>query len=632
MLAWYTESHMEPRYTPGERMMQASPLKGATEATSKESKEKKTISASSSELLAAAAIKDIKRPEGLPETPKNEPLLNPEKTWLGPKDAAETSSNDLGETQDNKNAYTNDIEHLTPGEARSVVNEYVEHRLPIIQQERTEVADNVEELAAIDANEAFLTQMRAEIADEETTDASPEDLIDQAMQDVINELGLGDTVAAREPEAAETSNVFPQDGDEGTLNAAQMAHITDEISTHGHDLPDEDASNVAPDGAGSGEPPHNGHNEPPYSGDTPEGPRNSEPFVGGAAVGPDTEPTREINPLPPAPNDRLERVKRDTERQHDMLKGMLVGGVIGYVIGRRRGRIKTEQKLKPVQEKLQQEADALRRTVAGHEQTIRSLAREKTASEEQARIREARMTAVIRSREPAKQPEPMPSQTLVKTPEQARADVITNILAVPAKPAERAPATHAEVARQKVAQQAVERTPGAAVDVVAVPPATRRLERVATPKTVESMPLPALIKASESVVVGGKTLKSYFESGRIGEHGMRRVLSEHLRTGKTEQALNVELFSHERRKKRSMEFLPAHAGDDNDEKLLSAGAMPPSSATSRHTPQSALVADDSGSRVVPPVKRKDKDGRAVSAMVVVICIILLAGVLFLVLR
>jgi hypothetical protein len=614
-------------------MSHTSPSKGATETNSKESKDKKP--ASSSEFLAAAAIKDIKRPEGMSETPKDESPLKPEKTWIGSDDSTAesgTPSDDQPENHKDKDTYASDIEHLTPGEARSVVTEYVEHRLPIIQQERTEFADSAEELAAIDANEAFLTHMRAEITEEETSEASPEDLIDQAMHDVINELGLSDTVAAREPETPDARDALPEDADDGTLGVAQIAQISEETNSHGHGLSDQEAPHGHPDALNSSEPPHNGggDGEPPYSGDTPEEPQNPEPVFGGMASL-DTEPAREINPLPPAPNDRLERVKRDAERQQDMLKGMLVGGVIGYVIGRRRGRIKTEQKLKPVQEKLQQEADVLRKTVAGHEQAIRSLAREKTASEEQARVRETRMTAVIRSHEQTKQPDSLPKQA-TKTPEEARADAITDILATPAKPLEHLPTARAEVARQNVAQQTVERSPGTTLDVVTVPPVTKQLERVATPKTVESMPLPTLIKASESVVVGGKSLKSYFESGRIGEHGMRRVLSEHLRTGKTEQALNVELFSHERRKKRTTELLPAHT--DGNEKMLPAGTIsdfhnPP---TSRHTPQSALVSDDDGSRVVPPVKRKNKDGRTVSAMVVVICIILLAGVLFLVLR
>lgn len=625
---------MEPRYTPGERPSPVSPSQGATEGTSKTSKEKKTTSSNSSEFLAATAIKDIKRPEGMPEAPKNEPLLKTEKTWLGSDDTdagIEKPSGSASEQHEKHAMYGNDIEHLTPGEARSVVSEYVEHRLPIIQQERTEAADSAEELAAIDANEAFLTHMRAEIAEEEVAETSPEDLIDQAMHDVIQELGLADTVAAREPETPDTTDTLAEDVDDGTLNAAQFAQISDEINTHGHGLPDQD---MLPDAglSGAGEPPHGG-GEPLYSSGMPEEPQGPEPFHGGLP-GPDTEPVREINPLPAAPNDRLERIKRDTERQQDMLKGMLMGGVIGYVIGRRRGRIKTEQKLKPIQEKLQQEADTLRKTVAGHEQAIRSLAREKATSEAQAHIRESRMTAVIRSQEQAKQPDRSPKPPVEKTPEETRTDAITDILAAPAKPLEHTPPTHVEAARQNIAQQAqaAERSSGSALDVVTVPSATKQLERVATPKTVESMPLPALIKASESVVVGGKTLKSYFESGRIGEHGMRRVLSEHLRTGKTEQALNVELFSHERRKKRTMEFLPAHAGGDDDEKLLPAGVMPPSGATSRHTPQSALVADDTGSRVVAPVDRKAKDGRSVSAMVVVISIILLAAVLFLVLR
>ncbi len=610
---------MEPRNVPGERMPHVSQPGEGADATSKESKNKK--SANSNEFLAATAIKDIKRPEGVPESPKNNTDgLKAEQTWLGSTDhghddkqpeavtAADTDKTDT--SHESEAHYANDVDHLTHGEALSVVAEYVDHRLPIIKQERTESRDDIHELAAIDANEAFLTRMQTELGEEEVPEAPPEVLIDQAMGDIIRELGLEDTVANREAE-----DVEPNDA----TSEMSLPDTSEHASAELPEMPD--MHHTAEDGDG-GEPPVTAE-RPSFDGDDEPG---MPPHIGLGHVEP--EPAREINPMPPAPNIRLERAQRGAERQQDMLRGMLVGGVIGYIVGRRRGRIKTEQKFKPVQEKLQQEADGLRKAVATHEQTIRSMAREKSTLQQT--VTEALAQTVTEAQNgPASAARSVSSAKGQKTVEEIKDSAINTILAAPAKPLEHSPALHAEVARREVAsyQQTVERSPGGAVDIIATP--TKQQERVVTPRTVESMPLPTLIKASESVIIGGTSLKKYFESGRIGEQGMRRVLAEHVRTGKTEQALNTEMFSYERRKTTVPERLDTtgHNGAQHAITGMSADIQ----QSSHHTPQSALVADSGGSRIVPPVKVQ-KPKRTVSAMVVVISIILLIGVLFLALH
>lgn len=84
--------------------------------------------------------------------------------------------------------------------------------------------------------------------------------------------------------------------------------------------------------------------------------------------------------------DFLDMTRRDTpaatkpERRPDYDTtgaDLLIGGVIGYIIGRRRGRIKTEEKFKPVREKLEKEVESLRQTVRNKEAQVRAQAEAK---------------------------------------------------------------------------------------------------------------------------------------------------------------------------------------------------------------------------------------------------------------
>ena len=67
----------------------------------------------------------------------------------------------------------------------------------------------------------------------------------------------------------------------------------------------------------------------------------------------------------------------DAARRHGETSGLVVGGILGYLIGRRRGRIKTERRLLPIQNNLENQVKDLHETVDVKEREIRGLAADK---------------------------------------------------------------------------------------------------------------------------------------------------------------------------------------------------------------------------------------------------------------
>ncbi|MGF7228436.1 MAG: hypothetical protein ACQR33_00435 [Candidatus Saccharibacteria bacterium] len=550
---------MESERFPADGMPPMFPNGPQPEGGKESAKDKKTTRAEKE--LAQAAIKDVKKPEN-PTPPSTEGEQSTHESWLG-------SDKDKTPETDSEPKSAEESEHITSQEARQLVTEYVDQRLPIVEQEHAEAAGQPAEVAAVVANKAFLEHMRDEAGEESDEETPAEVLIDQAVNDVLLELGLEDSVANREaepvdgttepegaalpdPKSTERRPYYPLHAsyeDEAAVADQDLyadkasdawVHPADAHAAHIEEATVESNSDGGDAGSG-GDGPRYPEGAPVDDYDSGSG--GIPGYFGGGSA--EAEPPHPAI-VPNAPSPRVERGRADSERQQDMLKGLLVGGVIGYIVGRRRGRITTEKKFKPIQEQLQKEADTLRQTIANKEQHIRILAREKATVELAAQHTAAKRERLLTA--PTK---------LEQSPAEIRDDTIATILEVPVVNVERPSEDRPPVALREVRA----RSPQNRLETMKTTP-TKQTEHLITPKAIEQLPLPAVVKAAESVVVGGKTLKSFYESGRIEEPALRRILTEHLRTGRTEQALNVALLSQEHRRTQSFERMDRATTND----------------------------------------------------------------------
>lgn len=260
-------------------------------------------------------------------------------------------------------------------------------------------------------------------------------------------------------------------------------------------------------GQGTGNMPPNG---PPTPVGTEFGPVSPSNFNTNATLV--TEP-----PEPPEP----ERYYRGNPAA-----AALVGGVIGYLIGRRRGRIKTEKKLLPVQKKLEKQVDSLQWQLQDKEAKIRRAAIEQAKSRSQALTEKT-----LQAEEEPDEHLSVQNQEAPKAPEHIGHMLITGAEAEPAE----------AVASQE--RPAVETRPSK-TDTDKEKP-TDQLPRPANDKQVEALSRAELLALSEKINVGDSSLHQIYETHLVGERGLRRLVAEYMAGGDLKKALRREVVERE---------------------------------------------------------------------------------------
>lgn len=177
------------------------------------------------------------------------------------------------------------------------------------------------------------------------------------------------------------------------------------------------------------------------------------------------------------------------------VRGLLLGGIIGYLIGRRRGRVKSERQLIPIQKKLEREVLALRNSIAVKETQLRQLVQEKVKLTEPEKVTTIPSTRPINetiayNRNP-------PAEQLDRTDREQTAS------------------SQPEALNQKsIKKEALDRN--------------------------------QLLEISEKIIVGATTLRRVYETGLISERGLRRVVEEYSKGGEVQAVLTEEMLLKER--------------------------------------------------------------------------------------
>jgi len=215
----------------------------------------------------------------------------------------------------------------------------------------------------------------------------------------------------------------------------------------------------------------------------------------------------------------------------DRRRDLLVGGLVGYFIGRHRGRIKTEERLLPIQQKLEKEVRGLHEAITRKEAEVRAIAAKKF---------EAASTAETLSRH--EKIERLKSQPLPTTRFENPELLISNKQKVP----------------ERIASFVIEKS---------TKPETAPL------RNIEQMSIPELLEVAEQVRVENVSLRTMYERGILDQNSLRQAIKEHLRGNRIERLMPELLIGNERRQEMQVEGQPQ--GQSSSSTSQSQGGMHP---------------------------------------------------------
>jgi hypothetical protein len=239
-------------------------------------------------------------------------------------------------------------------------------------------------------------------------------------------------------------------------------------------------------------------------------------------------------------------------------RGLLVGGIVGYLVGRRRGRIKTEKKLQPIQNKLEKEVKSLHTRLSDQEYALRqAVARRNEQQPAQVTAPNEllkKSAGIERAARPiAKQPE-RPARIEArplynsKVPlERIGGHVLVAAEAITAKRVSKAEADAPKVILTPEKPTLLEQIRAAqpTAEKPAAPQQSKPEKSAMSEKEVMTMNRSELLLLSEKIVVDGASLRQVYETHLVGERGLRRLVSEYLQGRDIKKALRRELIERE---------------------------------------------------------------------------------------
>jgi hypothetical protein len=341
------------------------------------------------------------------------------------------------------------------------------------------------------ANAVFIERMQDAAQTHETID---EPLFDEVLRETMDELDI----TLPEADAVEM-------GDSETIDASEE-ELSEVLDDDMHDLdPGDDDEVVIPLTS-----------TPPASSPSPTTTPIAHTSSPGSTVGASsgfpaastgTSPTRPT--WRPSGSPATPDKEPDTTPERRSTAGpLLVGGIIGYLIGKRRGRIKTEKKLLPVQKKLEKQVKDLEQTIVVREEKIKHLVREQVA----------------------KKPELQP-QIIERVQQRSVKNIEKNL---------------------PVKETIVRRPEKLGKFAVLEPQPIRAEQKSPRPEksiSTDTMSQAELLKIAERIPLERSTVRRMYETNHLSEEGLRRVVKAYLQGERydrivTESVISPELYNY----------------------------------------------------------------------------------------
>lgn len=435
-------------------------------------------------------VTEVSSEEGLKDNPKSkskkkaigafaveaQPTKASESIWALDTPSSKTKATESKKNnkieQPEKNALPNDLPEALGDDETSIINKQLATARREQMQQDAVTPDELEL-----AENAAVTRYLAK------TEASGD--AENAYLEVVQELEVGGE--AKAPARADNSTLETESSNspEGPLSQGEERTVTSQVNLS-HEL------QLQAGGGNRGNTPRPPH---PPSG-PPVGP-NQEPFHNSSEF--NNHYTPEAPGPRPAERVSVPLAEAIASERRAAADGLIVGAVVGYLFGRRRGRIKTEKRLAPIQRKLEKQVQHLQTEMAVKETLIRQTVRQQRQAKERPGLGRARSYESPLNHPPV------------------RPERIGHVLVNASARTENGPIVEAKVS-----------TPSGG--------------EISAKKRSETMSRTELLALSEKVVVDGTTLRQIYETQLVSEKGLRRLMAEHLRGGNVSRALRRELI------------------------------------------------------------------------------------------